>query len=232
MRQLLILVFTAILFANCNSNKGWSAADKQKGLKGCMDEVEGKVDNDVAKKYCNCALEKAMAKYPTYAAAEKGTDEEGTKIAMSCAKELGLKTNGGGGDEDVMEEGGGKKKGGLFGGGDDEETGGGKKKGGGLFGGGDDEETGGGGKQIDDDENDNGNRGSSWTSSQRRTYIEGCASVAKQSMSSSKANSYCECMQGKMEKKYKMSYAQANKLTAEDFSTPEAKAEIQECLGN
>lgn len=122
MKQLLILLLTITLFTACNNNKGprglngggWSAAEKQKGLKMCMDEVAGKVNDDLAKKYCSCVLEKAMEKYPTYAAADAGTEEDGMKLAQACA---GTLQNGGnlGGQEEGMNEGGGEKKGGLFG---------------------------------------------------------------------------------------------------------------------
>jgi hypothetical protein len=81
-------------------------------------------------------------------------------------------------------------------------------------------------KVIDED------GGEGWTSSQREKFIEGCATAAKQNLGASKANSYCECMQNKIEKKYKLSFAQANKLTNEDFSTPDVKADIQECRGD
>lgn len=71
-----------------------------------------------------------------------------------------------------------------------------------------------------------------WTPTQRNLYIDQCATVAKQNISASLARSYCDCMQNKIEKKYRMSFTEANKITAEDLSTPEAKADIQECLGN
>ncbi len=126
MRQLLIFLFAMTLFAACNNNKGWSIADNQKGMKRCMDEVEGKVDDKTGKKYCSCVLEKVMAKYPSFDVADdKMTDEEVTKLGQACAKQLKI----GGGDmgnedEDVMDGKKGKKKGGLFGG-DDENGGGG-----------------------------------------------------------------------------------------------------------
>jgi hypothetical protein len=71
-----------------------------------------------------------------------------------------------------------------------------------------------------------------WTSTQRELYIDQCATVAKQNIGASLARSYCDCMQNKIEKKYRMSFSEANKITQEELSTPEAKADIQECLGN
>jgi hypothetical protein len=125
MRQLLILFFTIILFSNCNNKKSWSTAEREKGMKLCMDQSEAKLGEKDAKKLCTCLLTKAMSKYSTYQAADDAiSDEEGTKMTQACVKEIGLKVAGeGGGEEDVTEEGGGKKKGGLFGGGADEEGG-------------------------------------------------------------------------------------------------------------
>lgn len=80
----------------------------------------------------------------------------------------------------------------------------------------------------DEDEDDRSSNG--WTSQTREKYIDECVSEAKKNVSRSKAESYCECMQEKIEKKYEMTYAEANKITEADLSTPEAQADIQECL--
>ena len=126
MKKLLIIVCIATLFINCNNNGGlggggWSAAEKQKGLKACMDQIEGQLDNATAKKFCNCALEKAMKKWKTYAESETVPDDDpaANEIGRSCMTAI----QGGGGGEDNPEDNGGGK---------------GKKKGGGLFGGGGD----------------------------------------------------------------------------------------------
>lgn len=98
-------------------------------------------------------------------------------------------------------------------------------------GGGGDEDNNGFGrkKKIEGNEEEDGGRG--WTNSQRQKFIDDCAGSAKQSLGAAGANSYCECMQNKIEKKYNLSFDQANKLTKEDLSTPEAKADIQDCKG-
>jgi hypothetical protein len=119
MKQLLIIATIIVLFINCNNSSGssgWSAPDRQRGLKECMNEVEGKVDEAVAKKYCGCVLDKAMKKYATYAEAEKGTEAEGTELAKAC---LGVVQGNG----EVNEDNG--KGGGIFGGGSKEIEGGG-----------------------------------------------------------------------------------------------------------
>lgn len=95
-----------------------------------------------------------------------------------------------------------------------------------------------------DDETDKGDKGdngyttkdddnnSGWTSRQRESYIGECVTEARKSVSASQATSYCDCMQNKIEKKYRMSFSKASRLTAEDLSTPEAKADIRDCLTN
>jgi hypothetical protein len=96
-----------------------------------------------------------------------------------------------------------------------------------------DDET--GDKEKDDDTyttKEDDNTSSGWTNSQRESYINDCVSEARKSISTSKAKSYCDCMQNKIEKKYRMSFVEASRITTEDLSTAEAKADIQECLSN
>lgn len=89
MKKLLLLAMIAVCFTQCNSDKGWTASEKEKTMKTCMDGMEGKLDNTVAKNYCGCVLEQAMKKYKNYADLDKrGTEEEGRKMGMSCISEL------------------------------------------------------------------------------------------------------------------------------------------------
>lgn len=110
MKQLLIFFFTMTLFTACNNNSGWTTAERQKGLKACMDETAGKLDDATAKKFCSCALEKAMRQWKTYAESENAPDDDpaGVEIGRSC-----LAAIQGGNDPEE----GKKKGGGLFGGG-------------------------------------------------------------------------------------------------------------------
>jgi hypothetical protein len=95
MKQISIVLFVTILIAACNNSSGWSSADKDKAAKACMDQVQGKIDDATAKKYCSCVLDKMMQKYPTYAQADKqGTEEEGMKIGQACAMELKIGNQG------------------------------------------------------------------------------------------------------------------------------------------
>ena len=61
----------------------------------------------------------------------------------------------------------------------------------------------------------------SWTDLQRQTFIQGCATTAQQQQgfTAQQANSYCDCMTRKVEKKY--SFEQAARLRTEDLQTQE-----------
>lgn len=75
-------------------------------------------------------------------------------------------------------------------------------------------------------ENENG-----WTASQREQYIEGCTTVASKNISYDDAKAYCECMQQKIEEKYRMSFAEAYKLTSNDLMSSDMQQDIRLCLG-
>jgi hypothetical protein len=85
------------------------------------------------------------------------------------------------------------------------------------------------------DRNNGGNTGSkesnrgNWSELQREQFIQGCATTAKQvqGFTSQQANSYCECMTRKVERKY--SFQEAARLTAEDFQTQEWIDAVAEC---
>ena len=61
----------------------------------------------------------------------------------------------------------------------------------------------------------------SWTNLQRQTFVQGCATTAQQQQgfTAQQANSYCDCMTRKVEKKY--SFDQAARLKAADLQTQE-----------
>ncbi len=110
----MIVICIVAFFTNCNNSGGsWSVADQQKGLQTCMGQIEGKLDNATAKKFCSCALEKAMKKWKNYAESEAAPDDDpaGVEIGNSCMLAIQKK----GGDDEPGDE---PKKGkGLFGGG-------------------------------------------------------------------------------------------------------------------
>src|SRR5689334_24238534 len=115
MKQLMIVICIAAFFTNCNnSGGGWSVADQQKGLKACKDQLEGKLDDAQTKKFCSCALDKAMKKWKTYAESEAAPDDDpaGMEIGKSCMLAIQKESGDEPGDEPKKGKGGG-----LFGGG-------------------------------------------------------------------------------------------------------------------
>ncbi len=213
MRKITILptIFLLIISISCNNNAdsgnggGWSSADKRKGLRECMSEIEDKIDETTAKKLCDCVLQKTMKKYKSYEAAENATEEEGMAMAQSC---MSVIQGGGGGDfEDEDDLGNFNKK---------------KKQ--------DDFEDDNFDEGFDDDFGNERGR-SRWTSQERRSYIQGCAQARRQAagVSAREANSYCECMTEKIEQRY--SFREANRITAQDLQTREWQNAIAECSG-
>jgi hypothetical protein len=73
------------------------------------------------------------------------------------------------------------------------------------------------------------NNSDGWTASQRSQFVSDCTGAATGGMDASKAKSYCECMQPKIESKYP-SFAKANKITTADLQTPEWTEEVKKCL--
>lgn len=94
---------------------------------------------------------------------------------------------------------------------------------------------GGGGNEEDndedtknDDDRDN-NQGGNWTNLQRKQFIQGCATVARkaQGFTSEQANSYCDCMTRKVERKH--TFQEAGRMTSEDFQTEEWQNAAMDC---
>jgi hypothetical protein len=117
MKQLLLACLVILAFSNCNNTAGgWTSQERQKAMSGCIESATtaggGNLDENAVKNYCSCILEKAMKKYPTYAQAEKGSEQDGLKLASDCKEALT-----GGGNTTGDDDNNGKKKGGLFGGG-------------------------------------------------------------------------------------------------------------------
>ncbi len=85
-------------------------------------------------------------------------------------------------------------------------------------------------EEDEDDDKDNGG----WTIATREKYIDECAGAAMKKISRSQAQSYCECMQEKIEKKYEMTLAEANNATTmqEKLEEPAVKADVVKCRDN
>jgi hypothetical protein len=69
-----------------------------------------------------------------------------------------------------------------------------------------------------------------WSNLQRKKFIEGCATTARQQQgfTAAQANAYCDCMTRKVEKKY--TFQQAARMTAEDFNTREWTNAAKDCI--
>jgi hypothetical protein len=75
MKRVFLAAIIVVCFTQCNQDKGWSTADKEKATKTCTDGMEGTVDKAVGKKYCDCVMEQAMKKYKNLAEMDqKGTE--------------------------------------------------------------------------------------------------------------------------------------------------------------
>jgi hypothetical protein len=89
MKKTILAVMIVIGFTQCNNDKGWTTADKEKATKTCTDGMEGTVDATTGKKYCDCVMEQAMKKYKNYNEMNtKGTEADGRAMGMACASEL------------------------------------------------------------------------------------------------------------------------------------------------
>ena len=73
----------------CTQDKGWTPSDKEKAVKMCTDQLDGKFDKKISKGYCDCVMEQAMKKYKNFADMDrKGTEADGRTMGLACAKEL------------------------------------------------------------------------------------------------------------------------------------------------
>lgn len=112
MRQLLMFVMVASLFAACkNDKKGteatgtgadtattttttptnggarvWDDQTRAAFITNCTDESKTRMDETAAREYCNCMLEKIVAKYPNPADANNMTIQETQDMARDCVK--------------------------------------------------------------------------------------------------------------------------------------------------
>lgn len=71
---------------------------------------------------------------------------------------------------------------------------------------------------------------SGWSRKEELQFVDECVNAAvKGGMEELDAQSYCDCMQFKLEKIYP-DYREANKLTSADMNSPSMKKMIKECL--
>lgn len=229
MRVLFLFILSAFLVTSCNSDTlGDKASKKDKPGKFDEDDIDGggggdngrsnwtKKDRnkwldecetqlgDKGKEICSCVLAKVERKYPDPSDAENATEAEGARFAKECLG--GGKTDDYNTDEDNDDYSRDDR--------DDRRTG-------------DDD---GGYTGVDDNDNDR-NTGGRWTTQQRQSYIQGCATTAVQSgLTRAQANSYCSCMVGKLEQK--VNFQVASRMTEADFRAAEWQEAAIECRPN
>jgi len=85
------------------------------------------------------------------------------------------------------------------------------------------------GNEYNNNINDGGVTARTWPSAQRQQWIMGCAGNAQQTfgLNQQQATEYCDCITRKVEQKY--TFAEAVRLTVQDFSTPEWESVRMNC---
>ena len=241
MKKLFFLFVLSVVLIQCKNVRNWPEADKQKYSKQCLDQFPGRAQDSSVKKYCDCRLAKMIERYSSYTEAEmKITGPEEKELKAACSKWAGPDTSW---TEAIKEkyrnalltqdlvanlgEENGKKYSDcvvgkfvlkysspaeleLFG---TEEVG--KELGKGCI-----SELGLGVSQNH----------SYWTSEQRQKFIGDCSPSAQspEGMDSDQANSYCDCMQRKIEEKY--SWEETFKMGDSALQTEEWKKIIDSCV--
>lgn len=89
MKKIILSLFVVAALASCNSGGGWTADQKDKLRKPCVDGLGGAIEEKAAKKYCDCVVDEAVKKYSSYSEMEKkGSEEAGKELGMKCIGEL------------------------------------------------------------------------------------------------------------------------------------------------
>jgi hypothetical protein len=85
---LVVLLFFACAKKERKSDKEWYEEDKKTFMKDCTKpSKEFDLTVEQKKKYCECMMEKIMAKYPVYSDANKHADEIMRDFYDDCLKE-------------------------------------------------------------------------------------------------------------------------------------------------
>jgi len=88
---LVIVLFFACAKKEKKSDKEWYEEDKKTFMKECTKpNPEFKLTVEQKKKYCECMMEKIMAKYPNYSDANKHAEEVMKDFYDDCMKEAKL----------------------------------------------------------------------------------------------------------------------------------------------
>lgn len=98
----LTIIASVFLFANCggeSSSTGeetkevkdsWPQSEKDAFLENCISSAVVSFSEEDAKKYCDCAMEKIIAQYPTTDEAKGITADVMMKLAGECIESLGI----------------------------------------------------------------------------------------------------------------------------------------------
>lgn len=84
-------------------------------------------------------------------------------------------------------------------------------------------------RKVADDGDEDNNQGGGWSNLQRKQFVRGCATTAKQAQgfTTEQANSYCDCMTRKLERKH--TFQEAGRMKPEDFQTEEWQNAADDC---
>jgi hypothetical protein len=95
------VIVTVVLVIACSKNEksvsvnkesaaGWKESEKKIFMDDCMAGDQGSIPKDKIKIYCNCMMEKIMAKYPRYSQTVDRSKEEFNSMIDSCDKVAGI----------------------------------------------------------------------------------------------------------------------------------------------
>lgn len=77
---------TTIDTANTVTGQAWDDQTKTAFVTNCTNEAKARMNEDAAKEYCNCMLEKIVARYANPADANNMTIQETQDMARECVK--------------------------------------------------------------------------------------------------------------------------------------------------
>jgi hypothetical protein len=66
--------------------RGWDKDTRAHFVTNCTNESKTRMDEEAAREYCQCMLEKIVAKYPTPAEANNMTIQQTQDMARECVK--------------------------------------------------------------------------------------------------------------------------------------------------
>lgn len=105
MRRILLFSMASVLILACNNKKnsdnkttttetstqapttaGWDQGNRTAFMDRCVNDSKGQMDEDKARNYCSCMLEKIEARYPVADSASALSMKELQEMAKDCIK--------------------------------------------------------------------------------------------------------------------------------------------------